>query len=326
MIKKESGHTRDTRLLTDQCIIVIRSAGERTSHWSLQKAASIFGTENVVLIDERPMHEAIKKTFQIGIESNKKWLIEIDADILLHTEGILQLLQTASQRHESSFFHFGMVFDKLTNSFRSAGNKIIRTKHLPAALDLLPEAVDELRPDTYIRKAMAKKGYHYYRDVCLVGIHDFEQYYFDLYRKGYLQGVKNRAKLERFINNWPNDWEQDPDYLAIEGGMTVGKSHEKPLPLQPEYYLDQFESWKNKAGFTHSKAALTSELTLVDAFLSKTLTNKKMQEFESSCIGNKARYHVRSDANWQYKWMKLRYRVSQSRIAGSFSSLRKKLN
>lgn len=323
MIKKQSAHNTNSSALTDQCLVVIRSAGERTTQWSLEKAQSIFGTQNVVLIDERPMYRAIKKTFEIGIDSGKTWVVEIDADVILRQEGILHLLNTAAGRPESSFFHFGMVFDKLTNGFRSAGNKIIRASHLPEALTLLPEAANQLRPDTYIRKEMALKGYHYYRDVCLVGIHDFEQHYFDLYRKGYLQGVKNRTKLERFINNWPKNHNQDPDYLAIEGGMKAGEIHNEALPLHPEYYLDKFESWKKTTGFDHTKTPLTDEVAAIDDFLYKTLPNAKLQEFEHSCINNKARYHVRSDANWQYKWMKLWYRMSHSRMARRFTSSQK---
>lgn len=318
MIQDPSKHQNRSEALIDQCIVVIRSAGERTTEWSLDKAKSVFGAKNVVLIDERPMHKAIKKTFEIGIESNQNWVVEIDADILLHAEGILQLLQTASQRPESSFFHFGMVFDKLTNSFRSAGNKVIRTAHLPAAMTLLPKTTDQLRPDTYIRKEMALKGYHYYRDICLVGIHDFEQHYFDLYRKGYLQGVKNREKLERFISGWPENWKHDPDYHAIKGGMTAGKIHLNDLPLHPEYYIDKFESWKMSAGFNFVKPPRPPGLAAVDEFLSATLTSLKLQEFRDSCINNKAKYHVRSDVNWQYKWMKWGYRLSQSRIFRSF--------
>ncbi|MEL7147809.1 MAG: hypothetical protein AAFO69_15660 [Bacteroidota bacterium] len=315
---KESGHIHDISSLTDQCIVVIRSAGERTSQWCLQKAKATFGVENVVLIDERPMHKAIKRAFEIGIESDKTWLVEIDADMLLHQEGILQLLQTASQRPANSFFHFGMVYDKLTNSFRSAGNKIIRTAHLPKALDLVPDTAGQLRPDTFVRKEMARKGFHYYRDICLVGIHDFEQDYFDLYRKGYLQGVKNRNKLERFMNNWPTDWKLDPDYVAVAGGMTAGKHHEHSLPLHPEYYIDKFKTWKNKVGFTATKTVLDIDVTLADDILSSILTDQKLQDFQRLCVGNKSRYHVRSDINWQYRLMKLGHRLSQSNVVRRF--------
>ncbi|MDW3192754.1 MAG: hypothetical protein R8G66_10325 [Cytophagales bacterium] len=277
-------------------------------------------------MDERPMHKAIKRTFEMGMDGGKPWIVEIDADVLLHESGILQLLRTASQRPENSFFHFGMVFDKLTNSFRSAGNKIIRTAHIPEAMSLLPKTTDQLRPDTYIRKEMALKGYHYYRDICLVGIHDFEQDYFDLYRKGYLQGVKNREKLERFIRGWPENWGNDPDYLAIQGGMTAGKAHVNDLPLAPSYYIDKFENWKMSIGFDFTKVPLASGLSKVDHYLSTILTNSKLQEFQDSCVNNQAKYHVRSDVNWQYKWMKLRYRLSQSRIFTGFSLSQKHSN
>lgn len=243
------------------------------------------------------------------MERGKTWTIEIDADILLRPEGILQLLQTASQRPGNSFFHFGMVFDKLTNSFRSAGNKILRTKHLPVAMELLPEIIDEVRPDTFIRKEMAKKGYHYYRDVCLIGIHDFEQHYFDLFRKGYLQGVKNRDKLEKFINNWPEGWQNDADYLALTGGMTLGKNHERMLPLNPEYYLDKFEVWKIASNFTKQKELLPSDLNHANSFITATLTDSKLLEFRQKCEKRKAQYHVRSDSNWYYRLMKLMYRM-----------------
>lgn len=306
---KISSHVRSS--LMEDCTVVIRSVGERTTDWCVSLANSIFNPENVVVIDERPLHKAIRKAYEIGLDRNKTWTLEIDADILLRREGILQLVQTASEQPSSSFFHFGMVFDKLTNGFRSAGNKVLRTSHIPHALKLLPKAEKEVRPDTFIRKSMAKNGYHYYRDVTLIGIHDFEQDFFDLYRKGYLQGVKNRNKLERFVGNWPKDWSKDSDYVTIKAGMDHGVVHKGVFSLDPSFFENGFSDWKEGCAFNEYKEPLINSTPQIDRFIERAMPPLLLKEFEQKCKKHKYQYHVRSDANYIYRMMKILSRLQQ---------------
>jgi hypothetical protein len=257
-----------------------------------------------MIIDERPMHMAIARTFEIGIERNKEWTIEIDADLLLRPQGIIQLIERAKSLPSHSYFHYGMVFDKLTNGFRSAGHKVLRTAHLRTALMFLPQAKKEIRPDTFIRKSMAKKGYDYYRDLALVGIHDFEQSYFDLYRKGYLQGVKNRTKIDRFISQWPKNWQSDLDYKVIKGGMEDGLLDQNQLVLDPSFFLDKFESWKQSSLLMNEKKSLTNDSKLIQEFMQMTMSDTMIEEFKKQVLSRKYHYHNRSNGGYGYRFMK----------------------
>lgn len=297
--------------LIDNCTVIVRSAGERTTDWCADKARSIFEPNSVIVIDERPMHKAIARTFEIGIEQNKEWTIEIDADLLLRPEGIVQLLERAKSLPANSYFHYGIVFDKLSNGFRSAGHKILRTAHLRAALEFLPQANKEIRPDTFIRKSMAKKGYHYYRGLALVGVHDFEQSYFDLYRKGYLHGVKNHSKVSGFIERWPNQWQSDLDYLVIKGGIEAGLQHRGELILDPAFYQEGYEKWKKQFPMVVEKEELRGDLSASANFLEEVVNDKLLLDFKKGVLNRKYHYHHRSDGGYGYRFMKLLDRVQE---------------
>jgi hypothetical protein len=284
---------------------VIRSAGERTTEWCLLKSKSIFPAENVFVINESPMHTAIAKTYEIGIDRGKRWTIELDADLLIDQKGLSQLLARAESLPDYFFFHYGMVFDKLSNSFRSAGHKILRTSYLPKALAFLPKAKNELRPDTYIRKAMAKSGYHYYRDVVLVGIHDFEQSIADFYRKGYLHGVKNKTKVARFITQWPNGWQNDPNYLAIKAGMEDGLQHTGQLVLSPSFFESKFDAWKESSSLSMEKKPLDLNIRQMEEYVTEIMDKKMIADFRRLMLRRKYHYHHRSDGKGYYKFMKL---------------------
>lgn len=295
-------------MLTD-CTLIIRSAGERTTDWCADKTRSIFDLNSVIIIDERPMHKAIARTFETGIERNKEWTIEIDADLLLRPQGIIQLLERAKSLPANSYFHYGMVFDKLSNGFRSAGHKILRTAHLRTALEFLPLAKKEIRPDTFIRKSMAKRGCHYYRELALVGIHDFEQSYFDLYRKGYLQGVKNRSKVQRFITMWPENWQSDTDYQAIKAGIDDGLLHQNALPLDPSFFEDKFESRKAGSSWMNEKERLPQGLEQLESLMDSTVSESRLLDFKKHVLSRKYHYHNRSDKSYGYRFMKFMDRV-----------------
>jgi hypothetical protein len=288
----------------EDCCVIVRSIGERTTAWCIDRASIIFDSDNIIVVDERPQHDAIAKVYEVSIEHNREWTIVIDADVLLRKEGILKLLEKAKSLPSDSFCHYGMVFDKLSNSFRSAGHNIFRTEHMRMAVQFLPSIKTEIRPDTFIRKSMAKLGFHYYRDLVLVGLHDFEQSFFDLYRKGFLQGVKNRTKVDRFISQWPQNWKSDLDYQVIKGGIEDGLLYQNQLVLDPDFFLVKFETWRRKSLLMNEKENLTNELEHIQDFMQMTMSDTMIEDFKKQVLSRKYHYHNRSNGGVGYKFMK----------------------
>ena len=54
--------------------------------------------ENLFLIHEVPFSQAVRRTFEIGIEQNKKWTIAVDADILLNDNSVQRMVEKAESR------------------------------------------------------------------------------------------------------------------------------------------------------------------------------------------------------------------------------------
>lgn len=298
---------------TDQILaettVVVRNVGERTTQWCEMGLQSIFSSDQIFMVEEVPMHRAIERTFEIALDENREWTLEIDADLLVYDDGLIKMLQNASGLPTDYFFHFGMVFDKLSNGFRSAGNKLLRTEHIKEAISLIPQAKREIRPDTFIRKSMVANGKHYYRHVLLTGLHDFEQSYSDLYRKGYLQGLKNRGKVKRFVDSWPKDWEQDLDYLAIFGGIEDGLKHEGPFQLSPSFLSDHYSQWKKRSIIKEEKPPLSIHMLDLDHFIRTHINQSIVEDFQISCLQEKGHYHVRSKKGLLYTLMKLMSRI-----------------
>lgn len=295
--------------MIDNCTVVIRSAGERTTNWCKSIVDTIFSPENVILIDERPQPKAIKRTFEIALDKNEPWTMVLDADVLLRPEGVLKLLDRAESLPANFYYHYGMIYDKLSNGFRSAGHMVLRTSLMAEARVLLPLAANEIRPDTFIQKAMARKEFHYYRDLVLVGVHDFEQSYQDFFRKGYLHGVKNHSKVNGFIAKWPDQWQNDLDYKAIKGGIEAGLQHQGELVLDPAFYQEEYEKWEQQSLWAIEKKELSDDLSASGNFLEEVINDKLLLDFKKQVLSRKYHYHHRSDGGYGYRFMKFIDRV-----------------
>ena len=71
-------------ILLDSVIVVIRASNERT--FDLCKALCLAqGVESLSIVQEVPFEEALRKCYEIGIASNKKWMVTVDADVSVDT-------------------------------------------------------------------------------------------------------------------------------------------------------------------------------------------------------------------------------------------------
>jgi len=211
--------------------VIIRSVGERTETLCRQLLADQVQESDIFIINERPFTKAIAKTYEIGIENQRKWTLCIDADVLIKEDAVNELLQKASEADENVFEIQGNVLDKFFGGPRAAGNHLYRTSLLKKAIDAIPLPNVSLRPESFTIKQMAAKGYPWVEIDLVVGLHDYEQYYKDIFRKTFIQAKKHERFMPVLTAYWERMKNEDTDYQVALWGSKELSTYTKPLTI-----------------------------------------------------------------------------------------------
>ncbi len=235
--------------------VIIRSAGERTEEVCSNLLENECGFKHFRSIHEVPFSKAISRGFEIGLESGKPWMLCIDADVLVDKDGIGRLLDVALALPESVFEVQGLVRDKFFPVNRPAGNHLYRLKYAEEALKCIPAEGTSLRPENTMLNVMSSKGYPYFQSDAVVGIHDFYQYYGDIFRKCYLHAKKHGHLLQLVCPYWIAQSKHDADFdVALMASVAAFNSQEK-VRVSANFTLEEAEAALKKLGL-HEKETL----------------------------------------------------------------------
>lgn len=231
-------------LKIDNVTIVVRTAGERTIEICKKMIEEQGYTGNIFLTSEVPFSKAIRKAFEIGIAEGRVWTFCVDADLLLREESISKLLQFAENQPQNVFEVQGFVYDKFFNIPRQAGNHLYRTSMLTQALKLIPSEGLDIRPESYMLRSMQDRGFPYVHFPVIIGLHDFEQFYFDIYRKAFVQAHKHLQYTENMVPLWKDNIKSDMDYEVALRGFTDGllNNNEVFIDKNHRLYEDNFQN------------------------------------------------------------------------------------
>jgi len=214
------------RSVNDLASVIIRSAGERTEQLCKQLIIEQgVSPENLSSVREAPFSAALKKSFEVGIGHGLKWTLCNDADVLLRPGAVEAMVSFAEQQDEKVCEIQGFILDKFFGGPRNGGVHLYRTSLLPKALGKLPPEESNIRPEFQTLKAMAAIGYPFRIVPFLVGIHDFEQYYADIFRKCFIQAHKHLELTEFFLSIWREKATSDIDYVVALHGFSSGVEH-----------------------------------------------------------------------------------------------------
>jgi len=211
---------------------VVRTVGERTEEVCVelvnrQKSEN----EKLHVLRENTHAKAVESTISVGLESGADWLVAIDADMLL-TDGSIKSIRNEIQACSDSIavIHPAVV-DKMYR-MRRWGLTVYRK----AALEELNKMFQEikLRQNTKIESAAIKalgenkqRQVYFSREVAAV--HDFYQYYKDLYRKAYLNVSRNQGFNKEAKKCWKRLAKSDHDYLVMYKAMNDATSEKRDL-------------------------------------------------------------------------------------------------
>jgi hypothetical protein len=182
-------------------------------------------SSQVAVVREAPFSTAMRKSFQIGIESGLPWTYCIDADVLLRPGSIAQMLAIAEQQDSMVCEIQGYVLCKFFGGPRPAGNHLYRTELLEQALACIPSEGVDIRPEFHTLNTMQAKGFPWLTVPYLVGLHDFEQFYRDIFRKCFVQAHKHEYLTELFMSVWREGPKTDEDFRVAIAGYSKGIAH-----------------------------------------------------------------------------------------------------
>ena len=212
--------------LLDDITVVIRSAGERTKDLCYHLVCNEVPPENVVVINECPLLRAVQRSYEIGIELGRPWTLCLDADVLLRKNAVQTLRNWAIAAHSNVLYVQGKIFDKIFGKRRWAGHYFHRTSLLPKMLCYMSEEEISFRPDTDSAKRLAALGYPRLQKNLNIALHDFEQYYRDIYRTSFVHAHKHADHMSYLEPLWHRLAGQDPDYQVALWGLRDGRLFE----------------------------------------------------------------------------------------------------
>lgn len=241
-------------------IVVIRSAGERTKEACRYLVTLELPDSCVHIIELKPFEAALRECYRIGIEKGKKWMITIDADVLPRKGFVSKISKLAENVGDNVIMFNAIIHDKLFMQYRTAGFKVYRTAYLNEALACVAPDGTEVRPEAATLRKMEARGYRKKNFNYVVGLHDHEQFYKDIYRKAYFHATKHTGKLSAIITEWKMASLNDYDYrVALKGAIDGLLSREEGKP-DIRFFEKQAVDITNEFGLTEKGTLELNEI------------------------------------------------------------------
>jgi hypothetical protein len=183
----------------------------------------------------------------------------VDADVLLRPKAIQTLLAFAKRQEPRVFEVQGFVYDKFFDGSRQAGNHLYRTELLEKAIAHIPHNGSKIRPEAHVLNTMQSLGYPRMTLNRVLGLHDFEQYFSDIYRKAFIQSYKHLNYAEKMIRAWREYAQNDQDFEIALQAFADGIRNSEEVRVDNTYSL--FGDMFNKLQVNEKKELDLSRFT-----------------------------------------------------------------
>jgi len=215
--------------------VIIRTTGERTLDACRNYLLDYF--DDVAVIRDAPFEKTYQRFIKEALHSPKEFILSVDADVLPYQYFAKEIVRLVSVKYPFDFLAFSCR-DKFLNCIRPVGVRVYTQKGIKEiSKNLLLEkdlSEGEYRLESKNIKAAIKRDSTlvYKETLKEVGMHDFQQYYRDIYRKG----VFHAKKHANFIDHhkglklfWEAKQEEDKDYLVFNLGFKKGQELKSKL-------------------------------------------------------------------------------------------------
>jgi hypothetical protein len=206
----------------DDLVVILRTSGQRTSDASLALLREQVPSDRIRVVSESESSAAIRRTYELGLEHAAAWTMTLGADALLRAGAVREFVAEANRMPAHYFQIECRAFDKVTGLYRQAGQRIYRTGLLRQALRHIPRPGTSMRSEYTVLQAMGTAG-HPSRGVALVaGLHNFEQYYRDIYEASFVHAVKHTPLIPSIVRRCLEHWGDDDDFRVVLRGLYDG--------------------------------------------------------------------------------------------------------
>jgi hypothetical protein len=209
--------------------IIVRSIGERTEKECIRRCAL---QGDVYVIRERPFGKAIKKTYELAMGLQQLWTPVVDADVFLNNDTLRQAIQELGTRSIKTFCLDGKTNDKILMKNRRAGIHIYNNSLLSKAIKYIDDY--HIKPESTVRRKMSIDGFPTYVSKIIFGLHDYEQYYRDLWRKAVCQTEKIAGMVGNKVAKWKKLSRTDKDFFVVYEAHLWGKKNQPKIIIDSE--------------------------------------------------------------------------------------------
>lgn len=253
--------------------VILRSVRERTEQASFGLLQQLFPAKNIEIIQQTPFSKMLRNAFDIAMDRNLPWSLCLDADVLIDVERFPTLIQKARKMDTRVFQIQGMILDKFFMVWKPSGAHIYRTSLLKKAIRHIPEDGQSLRPETDMFMKMSALGYPWIQTDIRIGVHDFEQYYEDVFRKCFFHGIKHRSFISAIEPIWRGKAKNDFDYELALIASQKGKAYEGKFSIDKSFAQDEYSKLVIEMGIREKPALTVDTYDHINQFVEDAKSN-----------------------------------------------------
>jgi hypothetical protein len=171
--------------------LIITHFNERTLEKTASESAKM--GFNVHLVNDGPFWKTFIAAFKLASQFKAEWFVKMDADQFLLKNAEDDIRKIIAQAPKETWRISGVAYDFLWQCKRKSSPGVYNTEYIKdPGVKLLKKLNKSIkRPERFFASEMEECGYKFvvYENFEIAN-HDFEQYYRDIYRKGYQQADK----------------------------------------------------------------------------------------------------------------------------------------
>jgi hypothetical protein len=184
----------------------------------------------------------LEESLLVSAREGRPWSLLVDGDVLLRQGALKRIVEELEAVTGPFYLLDFMTLDRGFGGPAYAGVHGYTTSFLEQAAAAIETAVDAQRPETRLVKEMRSMGVTSLQSPTVVGLHDYDQYFRDLYRKYFVRGFKFRQLANGMFRRLREGYADDPECRVMLWGFLEGffEADEQPIaPLDTEYYVEK---------------------------------------------------------------------------------------
>ena len=227
------------------------------------------------IITENTHYAAVEKTYEVGLDNRRDWTFSVDADVILEPQMVVRVLDDLLSSTEDVRVAHPGVIDKLYRLKRWAGIQIYRTDALEELRNIfkLKKEQRQLKIEGACISELRGRGRKVAFVKHVVGLHDYYQYYRDLYRKVYLNTIRNQGMIRKARKLWSYWCRFDDDYRVTLAAMEKALEERRDLTNS----VNDFSREELNEALGRLNLEEKPDIPL-NAFLDTTITERVLRE------------------------------------------------